>query len=154
MTVKKQSGSPAENQSRASKKSRPHRVPVGGNRDILTVLGTDPEFVYRWVKDREETGQRIFKFSLGGYSFVDASEARDLGIGESDVYESHDTGSLIRKSAGSGEYLYLMKILREFYEEDQAVKQKSITEREDSLTRERDPNSPSDDGQYGTVKIN
>lgn len=153
VTTKKTSGSPAPHQSRsAGSKARPKRVPVSGNRDILTVVGQDPNFVYRWVKDKSESGQRIFRFVQAAYEFVDSTTG-DYDIGDSFVYESQDVGSLIRKPAGDGEYLYLMRIAREFYDEDQALKQINIKEKEDMITRERDPNSSGDDGQYGNIKL-
>ena len=149
--VKKQSGSPAPHQSRSAA-NKPKRVPVSGNRDILTVLGTDPDFVYRWVKDKSEAGQRIFRFRQAAYEFVDGTIAA-LGVGDNFVYETHDLGSLIRKPSGDGEFLYLMRISKEFYDEDQTVKQIDIKEREDNITRVRDPHSSEDDGQYGSISI-
>jgi len=151
--TKKTSGSPAPHQSRAAgSKTRPTRTPVSGNRDTLTVAGKDPDFSYRWVKDKSESGQRIFRFREAAYEFVDATIDAH-GIGDSFVYESHDVGSLVRKPAGDGEYLYLMRIAKEFYDEDQTIKQLEIREQEEQITRERDPHSKGDDGQYGSVKI-
>lgn len=154
MPNKKTSGRPAENQSRVSDtKTRPKRVPVGGNRDILTVKGQDPDFKYRWVKDKGETGGRIHKFLQASYEFVDASLSAKLGLGDDFVYDTQDTGSLIRKPAGDGEYLYLMRIANTFYNEDQAAKQIDIDEREIQIVRERNPDSQVDDGQYGRIKL-
>lgn len=154
MTAKKQSGSPATNQSRvAGTKSRPTRVPVSGNRDILTVMGKDNDYKYRWVKDINESGQRIFKFRQAGYEFVDATTAAQYGIGSDSVYDASDLGSLIRKPAGDGTHLYLMRIPMEFFEEDQATKQQDIKKTENQIMRERNPDSPVDDGQYGNVKF-
>ena len=151
---KKQSGSPAPHQSRvAGGKTRPKRVPVGGDRDILTVLGKDPDYVYRWVKDTNENGGRIFRYTQALYAFVDRATAAQYGIGESFVYESQDVGTLVRKPAGNGEYLYLMRIAKEYYDEDQDAKQARIQETENGITRSRDPESNKDDGQYGSVKI-
>lgn len=151
---KKTSGSPAPHQSRAQgTSSRPNRTPVSGNRDILTVAGKDPDFVYRWVKDTSEDGQRIMTFLQAAYEFVDASSAKQHGIGANNVYNATDVGTLIRKPAGDGEYLYLMRIPREFYEEDKAAQQQEITRQERQITRERDPHSKGDDGQYGSIKI-
>lgn len=151
---KKTSGRPAQNQSRAEgSKSRPARVPVTGNRDILTVMGKDPDFEYRWVKDKSESGQRVFRFLQAAYEFVDASAAAQHGIGSTDVYSAGDVGTLIRKPAGDGDFLYLMRIPKEFYDGDQAIKQQEIRDNERQLVRERDPESPSDDGQYGNIKL-
>lgn len=154
MTTKKKSGSPAKNQSRVEgTTSRPKRVAVSGNRDILTVVGKDNEFKYRWVKDINESGQRVFKFRQAGYEFVDATTAEQYGIGSDSVYDASDLGSLIRKPAGDGTYLYLMRIPTEFFEEDQAAKQQAIKNTENQIMRERNPDSSGDDGQYGSVKF-
>ncbi len=152
--AKKISGSPAENQSRVSgSKSRPKRVPISGDRDVLTVIGKDKDYEYRWVRDTSETGSRIFRFLQAAYEFVDATKGTH-GIGDSFVYETHDMGSLVRKPAGGGDYLYLMRIPKEFFEEDAKAKQNSILAQEKDIVRERDPHSNSDDGQYGKVLLN
>lgn len=149
--AKKISGSPAENQSRVSgSKSRPKRVPITGDRDVLTVVGKDKDYEYRWVRDNSESGARIFRFLQAAYEFVDATKGAH-GIGDSFVYETHDMGSLVRKPGGNGQYLFLMRIPKEFYDEDALAKQVSITEQEQDIVRERDPHSKGDDGQYGKV---
>lgn len=151
--AKKISGSPTENQSRvAGSKSRPKRVPISGDRDVLTVVGKDKDFEYRWVRDTTESGSRIFRFLQAAYEFVDATKGVH-GIGDSFVYETHDMGSLVRKPAGGGEYLFLMRIPKEFYEEDAKAKANEIYEQEQDIVRERDPHSQGDDGQYGKVLL-
>ena len=125
---------------------RPLRVPVGAPREILTVFGRDPNYVYRWVKDAGDRGHRIMRFKQGGYELVEASE---ITVGQNLVHQTEDKASVVRYAAGPSEpdvYLYLMKIRTEFYNEDQKAKEGQLQEVENSIFRERD--SDRDDGQY------
>ena len=126
------------------------RVPLDGYRDILTVQGKDKDYSYRWVNDKNEEGHRIMRFKQAGWEFVEATEVH---VGQSAVYKSDNIGSIVRYSAGKGDYLYLMKIPKEWYDEDQAAKQERINDQEKSITRPRNPDNASDDGQYGQNKI-
>lgn len=143
--------SPSKNQT--SRAARPRkRVPVSGFRDILTVFGKDPDYEYRWVKDGDERGQRIWRFRQAAYEFVSIDDVE--GIGMDAVYKSEDLGSIIRVPAGKqepGVYLYLMRIPREFYDEDQVDKMSQIERQEEESSRRRDPET--DDGQYGAGTI-
>lgn len=125
---------------------RPARTPVSGNRNILTVEGKDPDYKYRWVLDDSESGQRIYKFLNAGYEF--ATKDQGVKIGDSVVYKSENAGSIIRAPGGNGQFLYLMRILREWYTEDQNAKQTLIREQEKQINR-----ASKEDGQYGDVKL-
>ena len=141
---------PPEHQSRVEGSTRPReRTPVSGHRDILTVLGQDPGFVYRWVSDKNESGRRITRFLAGGWNFVEYSE--DLGIGADSVYNTENVGSIVRLPEGSGSFLYLMNIKKEWYDEDQAAKADAINATEKSISRRR--SAEQDDGMYGDVKL-
>lgn len=122
------------------------RVPVSGNRNVLTVQGMDPNFSYRWVLDASEGGHRILRFKMAGYSFAPAG---DHVTGDLAVYRSAGLGSIIREPAGDGvSYLYLMRLPKSFYEHDQLVKQQRVDEAEDAMRA-----GVKDDGHYGEVKI-
>lgn len=124
------------------------RVPVSGSRDILTVDNKDPDYHYRWVVAGEnENGIRLQKFIRGGYEFVSAD---DVEVGDDSVYKSSNVGSIVRIPSGDGMYSYLMRIKREWYEEDRANSQKKIDDVEKSIYRTR--NQEEDDGQYGSIK--
>ena len=135
-----------------SRVTRPVRVPVGLPRDKLTVFGKDPNYVYRWVKDAGDCGQRIMQFRRGGYEFV---QADDIQVGQDFVHKHSDsTQSIVRFPSGRNEpniYMYLMRIRKEFYDEDQAAKMRAIDEVESDMFRERDEDR--DDGQYGKPKL-
>jgi len=147
-TIKRGRGRPRKNDvSRVEGGAeRPARVPVSGNRDILTIEGKDPAFAYRWVLDSSENGQRIMKFTSAWWDLVHNDDEQHR-VGQDMVYKTENVGSIIRVPAGSGKFYYLMRIPNEYYEADQVSKQKDINEREQTITQ-----TDSENGQYGEVK--
>jgi len=101
------------------KQVRPKRTPVGGARDILTVANMDPNYVYRWVNDKDG---RITKFKEGGYEVVTS----DTEVGQDAVDRGSKLGSAITKSVGGMTTAVLMRIPREWYDEDQTAKLDAI----------------------------
>lgn len=135
--------------SRETRKSvAPERIPVGGHRDKLVVKGLDPNYEYRWVVDTDDSGQRIFTFIEGGWEFEESHRVR---VGQSFVYETSGGTSIIRRPAGGTQWNYLMRIKKEWYDEDQIEKQGLITDTEKQIARERDIEM--DDGQYGGGRV-
>lgn len=138
--------------------NKPRRVPVSGLRDILAVYGKEKDMAYRFVKDSDEGGSRIQRFKRGGYEFTDGSDKGKITIGEECVYSSKKSnGTIIRYPVeadkhGRPQYLYLMEIRKDWYDEDQAAKQDAIDETENQITAKKDPDSDKL-GQYGQVKI-
>lgn len=122
-------GRPTQNVvSRAIREFRPeNRAPVGGFRDILTLNTRDDDYHYRWVSDTSEEGNRVFRFIQGGYEFA---PAEGHGVGQQHIYKSknNDVGSVVRVPSGKEGYLYLMRIRRDWYKEDQDRKQAEIDE--------------------------
>ena len=108
---------------------RVQRTPVGGPRDILTVLDKDPNFSYRWVID---SPGRIQRFLDGGYEVVQGNPE----VGQNTVDRGSKLGSAVTKAGGSGQTLLLMRIPKEWYDEDQVAKQKNIDELEASMKAE------------------
>jgi len=142
---------PKANQNRVEgTEARPRqRTPVSGTRDILTVVGKNPEFYYRFIEDKDDGGARIWKFKQAGYEFVNYDEVS--GIGQDAVYNVENIGSVVAVPNGSGNFMFLMKLPMEYYEEDKAAKAAAIDESEASMKRKR--SSGADDGQYGEVKL-
>lgn len=137
---------------KSTRADRPKRIPVSGHRDILTVGGKDPAFHYRWVMDTDQNGVRIQKHLAAGYEFVDYNSVS--GIGEARVANESGEGTLVRKPAGTtgpegADYLYLMRIHKEWYEEDQKAKLTEVNAREEELKREL----AGAEGRYGNVSI-
>ena len=89
------------------KVTKKSRIPVSAARDILTVHGQDPNYVYRWVLDNPKRPGRLQRFKDGGYEIVtDTNE-----IGQSTVDRGKKLGSAITRPDG-GSTLVLMRILK------------------------------------------
>lgn len=101
----------------------------------------DPNFEYRFVND---TGSRIANFKAAGYEFV---EDQDLIVGDSRVFDPSDIGSSKKVVSNDGTVSYLMRIKKEWYEEDKAAKAEQINETERAMKQE------ASQGMYGKLKI-
>jgi hypothetical protein len=128
------------------KVNRQTRLPLGGFRNILTLENTNPNFHYFWAVDDSELGTEITRLRYAGYEFVRKEEK--ILVGEAQVYQTEDVGSLIRVPAGGGKYHYLMRIPLEWYEEDQARESAKIDESERAIK-----GTDGVEGGYGNVKI-
>lgn len=116
------------------------RVPVS-QRNILTVRGKDPNYVYRVVNDTED---RIAQFLEGGYELVDKNSH---GVGDTRVSQGTAVGSKTEFSVGQGTKGKLMRIRRELYEEDQLAKQRFVNLQEASIKEK------ALDGNYGKLEV-
>jgi hypothetical protein len=116
------------------------RTPVSGARNILTVLNQDPNYVYRWVND---TTGRIDMFKEGGYEVV----TKDLEIGDATVDRGSKLGSAITRSVGGMLTAVLMRIPKEWYNEDQESKMAEIKATEDTMRQD------ALDGRYGSFTM-
>ena len=114
------------------------RVPVGGPRDILTVANKDPNYVYRWVMD---SPGRLEQFKKAGYEVVESNPE----VGQAAVDRATQLGSSVTMVRGSGT-LVLMRIPREWYDEDQTAKQEELDALDETM---RDPKA----GDYGSVTV-
>jgi hypothetical protein len=119
---------------------RPQRTPVG-QRNILTVKGKDPAFEYRIVNDIDD---RISQFKAAGYEIVPDEAA---SIGDKRVTAATSIGSGKQISVGQGTKAFLMRIPKEWYQEDQALKLGHVAAIEQA-TKEK-----ALDGTYGDLKL-
>jgi len=104
--------------------TRETRVPIDGARDILTIENKDPRYHYHWEYCDNENGYRIQKLRRAGYEFVQAN--RQETVGQPHVYSSANFGSIIRIPSGAEGYVYLMRIPKEWREDDlEALEQKN-----------------------------
>jgi len=101
----------------------------------------DPNYVYRFVND---TGSRIHNFQAAGYEFV--SDV-DMKVGDSRVFDPSDNSSNKRVISNDGTTSYLMRIKKEFYDEDQAAKAALNDETEQAMKRDATQD------RYGSLKI-
>lgn len=120
---------------------RPRRTPIGG-RNVLTVQGKDPNFVYRIVND---SGDRIQQFLGAGYELVEASTVQ---VGDKRVNAATPVGSKAQVSVGKGEKAFVMRISKEFYDEDQLAKKVYVDKLEQSIKQ-----TASNSADYGKLTI-
>ena len=118
---------------------RQRRSSTAGARDKLTVYDRDPNYVYRWVRNDEG---RIERFKEIGYEVVTQSHE----VGEKTVDSGSQLGSAVTKFGGGSVTLVLMRIPREWYDEDQAAKEESIAQTEATMKRPAE-------GGYGRLDI-
>lgn len=148
-TPDRKPGRPKKGDTRATRRPR-KRGTVGDWRSALYVSNTDPNFVYRWVLSPQERSARILKLLDQGYEFA---SREDHEVGENSVYDSNDGTSLIRVPDGnSGKYLFLMRIHKDWYEEDQLEKSKMILDTEYKPSQEY-KDTEQGEGIYGDFKV-
>ena len=110
-------------------------------RNRLTLRNTDPNFVYRIANDQ---GDRVEQLKELGYEVVNAAEVR---VGDRRVDLGNTIGSAATLALGRGDNGVVMRIRKEWYDEDQAAKAARIDEAERSIKK------PDIDGSYGEIKI-
>lgn len=129
----------AEHTPVATPSVRKKRTPVG-SRNVLTVEGKDPDYVYRFVND---VGDRIPQFLDAGYELVDAATHR---VGDRRVNSASAEGSHAQATVGLGQKAFVMRIHKDLYAEDQKTKQEHVDKLERSL---QNP----DGADYGKLTI-
>ena len=121
-------------------RGRTQRVPVG-TRNVLTVMGKDPNYENRIIND---SGDRVQEFLDAGYELVQKDSVR---VGDKRVNSTTAEGSVAQLSVGQGQKGYVVRIKKEWYDEDQAKKQARVNELE-SATKAK-----ALDGTYGKLEI-
>lgn len=119
---------------------RVRRNPVEG-RNRLTVKGKDPNYVYRIVNDTED---RINDLIEAGYE-LDTDE--NIRVGDSRIDNTSKVGKVRTLSVGGGVKAVVMKIRKDWYDEDQEAKQAYVKRTEEAMRP--DPNA----GTYGKVDV-
>jgi len=130
-------------QQKSSEVKKAMRIPMGSRRNLTSVNDTPEGYVDRWVND---IAGRITRIKQAGYEHVQAAS-----VGDSSVDGTHSEDGVVSRDMGQGVTAYLMRQRREYFEEDQAEKQKIVDESEDSIRR--NPNDNRNDGYYGSVSI-
>lgn len=120
--------------------SRVKRTPIG-TRNVLTVAGKDPNYVYRIIND---SGDRVQEFMEAGYELVKDDSVK---VGDKKVNKASSEGSLSQVSVGQGQKAFVVRIKKEWYDEDQAAKQLRVDELENSTK------AKALDGTYGKLEI-
>jgi hypothetical protein len=119
---------------------RPQRVPVG-TRNVLTVAGKDPNYEYRIIND---TGDRVQEFMDAGYTLVSDDSVK---VGDKRVNKASSEGSIAQLSVGQGQKAVVVRIKKEWYQEDQKKKQDKVDSQENATK------SKALDGTYGKLDI-
>jgi hypothetical protein len=118
------------------------RTPISGSRNVLTVQGKEPGYEYRIVND---TGDRISQMEDAGYEVV---QDQNITVGDRRISNPTKEGSPVKVSVGGGQQAYVMRIKKEWYEEDKAAKAARVDEIEKGTLREAKQNS-----DYGKITI-
>ena len=126
-----------------SPSGRPKRTPIG-QRNRLSVKDKDPNYVYRIVNTVDSRGNdRVAEFQESGYEVVDAGT-----VGDKRVDNARGVGSTPEFSVGQGTKAVVMRIKREWYDEDQKAKADQIKAVEETM--HRDAKRAADYGTFTT----
>lgn len=132
------------NREGAQRANRPKRTPLG-MRNVLAAEQREG-YVRRWVNDVDD---RLLRAEAAGYKTV----LKPADLSDPKAGAGTQVGSAVAKSVGAGVRAVLMEIPREFYEEDQAAKQRNVDRREAGIGRQQGVKGQQYGGVYGEVKI-
>lgn len=119
------------------------RVPVGLRDPMSVTEQLDPNFNYRFVRN---SPGRVQKFEEGGYELVTG----DARIGDPNIAKASNMGSAFSIASGDNDQrVYLMRIPKAYYIEDQAAKAAKVDEIEQQLKQR-----PKDQGLEGKIELN
>jgi regulator of protease activity HflC (stomatin/prohibitin superfamily) len=121
-------------------RGRVQRTPVG-TRNVLTVAGKEAGYEYRIIND---SGDRVQEFLDAGYEIVSNDSVR---VGDKRVNAATAEGSKAQLSVGQGQKAYVVRIKKEWYDEDQAAKQVHVNKLEEATK------AKALDGTYGKLEI-
>jgi hypothetical protein len=120
---------------------RPHRVPINGLRDKMSVEGQEPGWHYCWVND-----YNVPKYEGAGYVFV----THEVTVGSKHVNVGVPIGEKVSFFVGNGTTAYLMRLQDEYFIEDEAHVQGEVDEREAAMKANL---NSKEDGRYGSVRF-
>ena len=121
--------------------TRVKRASINGTRNVLTVSGKDPNYEYRVVND---TGDRVAMMQERGYEVV---TDKSVTVGERRIANPTQEGSPVQASVGGGTKAYVMRIRKDWYDEDQQAKAAQVAETEAAMKRD------AKEGMYGKLEI-
>ena len=134
---------PVDRPTAVNRADLPHRTPIHGTRDILSVKGLEPGWHYLWVNDDDGNVDR----HLGArFYFVE----HDVIVGDKKINAASQIGGRISKAVGNGMTAYLMRCTDEDYQEEMALLHAEIDERERGM---KEALNSKNDGRYGSVEI-
>ena len=115
---------------------RPRRTALDGPRDLMTAFNLPDNVRPRWVNDVKNN---VLTFIERGYQFVHKTKTGGLEIGERTVESARQAGSVVSKpvdtdKSGKPIIAYLMAQDKDFFEEDQRLKEQQLVELEKALS--------------------
>lgn len=123
--------------------ARPRRSPIEA-KNRLSVKNKEDGYVYRIVNSNLNADpDRVERFIEQGYEIVPQDKAGRIGDKRVDNATSPGSSEF---SVGGGTKALLMRIKKEWYEEDQAAKQQLVDDQEQTMKR---PNN----ADYGQIKL-
>lgn len=122
-----------------SPRGRTTRTPIA-QRNVLTVKGKEPGYVYRIVND---SGDRVQMFEDAGYEIVNAA---DVTVGDKRVQKATSMGTKAEVSVGQGEKALVMRIKEDWYKEDQLAKEQRLRDLESTMKKQ------ALNGTYGKIE--
>lgn len=122
--------------------ARPQRAPLG-KRDRLSIKNKEDGFTYRIVNDVDD---RVDQLMERGYEVC--SKEQVGAIGNKRVDNTSSIGSAAHFSVGQGTKAIVMRVPKDWYEEDQRAKQAEIDALE--ATMKRDARLAADYGKLET----
>jgi len=117
------------------------RASINGVRNVLTVSGKDPDYVYRVVND---DGDRVAQMQERGYEVVTDN---NVSVGERRVANPTQEGSPVMASVGGGKKAYVMRIRKDWHQEDQDAKAAHVAKTEGAMQ------AAAQEGMYGKLEL-
>lgn len=103
------------------------------DRHKLKVDGLDRNFEYRWVNtDDTKYAGRVEELKRRGYTLANDDES----LVDSQGVQAGQLGSKVGRPVGNGTNAVLMKIPKEYYEEDKVAKRAEVDETEEGMVSE------------------
>jgi len=156
-------GAPIPKASKRPEKRRPNeaaRISYADRKKLAKKRLDDDKYHYHIFNDAESGhwANNIDKRIQQGYTIVTDEELREMG--DAQGVAAQGIGSIASTSVGGGKKGVLMRIPREFYEEDNAAKQADVDRREEQMIPEelRNASDMYGDGlkvenQQGTLEV-
>lgn len=137
---------------------RPQRVPMFEQRSKLNIYvpdGSDKEYVYRIFNETDQFGHRIPRAQLGGWEIAPNSvyvgHPREGGKDENVSLGSGGRVQVGIDQSGQPRYGVVMRLRKEYYDEDQQRKAAAVDQTESSIRRTLDEKT--EGGSYGSVGL-
>jgi hypothetical protein len=123
--MKRTEARPTRGETRAE---RPQRVPINGERDIITARGIRPDYHPCWVNE-----SNVPRYEAAGYTFVNYE---GVTFGSYHIQQSNPLGARYCRNMGGGVLAYLMEIPLDLYNQDRMDEQKDLDDRMEAINKE------------------